>query len=96
MTQREILQTGKIMTGLYGLNWWTDATRKRPNLRVLGRNAFYMMAEPAILGSYTDRGPLQAIPVDGYPQGELSRGWLIHEQLSMAITNPQAVIKGTK
>jgi len=96
VTQREILQTGKIMTGLYGLTWWTDSNRKRPNLRVLGKSDFYMFAAPSELGAYTDRGPIRAIPVDGYNMGETSRGWLLTEFLTMALYNLSAVIKGSK
>jgi hypothetical protein len=95
-TKREILQTGRIFSGLYGLNWFTDANRKRPNLRVLKPGDFYMFADPSMLGAYSDRGPVQATPVDYYNMGERARGWLISETLSFALLNPSAVLKGTK
>lgn len=96
ITQRDILMTGKIFSGYFGLNWFTDSVRKRPNMRVLKKNDFYMFADPATLGSYTDRGPIEAIPVDGYAQGESSRGWYLEETLSMVFTNPSAIIKATR
>ena len=95
-TKREILQTGRIFSGLYGLNWWTDANRRRPNLKVLKPGDFYMFAEPSQLGAYSDRGPVSAVPVDYYSMGERARGWLISETLSMAFLNPGAILKGSR
>lgn len=96
VTQREVLMTGRIFSGLYGLNWFTDTYRKRRNLKVLNRGDFYMMAEPSMLGSYGETSPLQAIPTDGYNQGEDSRGWYIKESLFIALHSPRNLVKGMR
>lgn len=90
-TRYEMLHSGNI-GNLMGLNFITDGYREK-NLQVLQPGEMYMVAQPEQHGGYTDRGPINAVPTDGFNQGLNARGWYMTERLSLAIVNPSSVVK---
>lgn len=93
-TKYQLIQTGQL-GNMLGFNFITDGYRQ-PNMQVLQPGEIYMLAAPEYLGGYTDRGPIEAHPTDGYNQGLNARGWFMHETLSMSVANPWGVVKGLK
>jgi hypothetical protein len=91
-TKYQLLQTGQIGT-LLGLTFVTDGFRQR-NMQVLQPGEIYMVGPPDQHGGYTDRGPIMAVPIDGYSQGLDARGWFMKERMSMSLVNPYSVVKG--
>jgi len=94
VTQYEIIQTGYIGT-LLGLQLITDAYRE-PNQKVLSAGDMFIVSRPDTLGAYTDRGPVNAVPVDQQLHGIPARGWFFSELLSMTVVNSRAVVKATR
>lgn len=93
-TRYEMLHTGNVGS-LLGLNFITDGFREA-NLRVIEPGEIYMVGPPEMHGGYTERGPINAIAVDGYNEGLDARGWFMKERLSMAIVNPASIVKGRR
>jgi len=93
VTQYEIIQTGYLGT-LLGLQIITDAYRE-PNQKVLNAGEIYITSRPDTLGAYTDRGPVNAVPVDQQLHGIPARGWFFSELLSMVVANSRAIVKAT-
>jgi len=94
VTQYEIIQTGFLGT-LLGLQLITDAYRE-PNQKVLNAGDMYITSRPDTLGAYTDRGPVNAVPVDQQLHGIPARGWFFSELLSMTVVNSRAIVKATR
>jgi hypothetical protein len=94
VTHYEIIQTGYIGR-LLGMGITTDGFRD-PLQQVLGPNDLYTISAPVNHGFYTDRGPVEAHPVDSYPQGVPSRGWFMFEVLSAGISNARSVAKAQR
>ena len=91
VTQYELNQTG-VLGNLLGMRVTTDGFRD-PNQHVVAANEGYILTDPINLGAYTDRGPVNATPVDNYPDGVPARGWSFFELVSMSIVNPRGVVK---
>lgn len=95
VSQYEIVQTGTIGS-LLGMTVMTDAYRE-PRLQVLSPGEVYVTGAPEFVGAYTDRGPVSSREVDGtQTRGEVSRGWMFYEILSMVLHNPRAIVKGVR
>jgi len=94
VSQYEIVQTGQIGT-LLGMSVITDAYRE-PRLKVLNAGEVYITAAPDTHGAYTDRGPIQSVPVDSYQDGAPSRGWSMWELIAMVCHNPRSFVKGLR
>lgn len=94
VTQYEIVRTGYIGT-LLGIEIITDGYRD-PMQKVLSANELYLLSDPLNHGAYTDRGPVQANPVDDYAMGTPARGWFLFELLSLIISNPRSVAKAVR
>lgn len=94
VSKYEVITTGYLGT-LYGLSIVTDAFRN-PNLKVLSAGDIYLLSTPEMLGGYTDRGPVAVDPVDGSYVGSVSRGWFMHEFMSMVVANSRAISKATR
>jgi len=94
VTRFEIVQTGYLGT-LLGLQILTDAYRE-PNQRVLNAGEMYITSRPDMLGAYTDRGPVNAAPIDQQLHGIPARGWFFSELLSQTLANARAVVKATR
>jgi hypothetical protein len=94
VSQYEIVTTGQIGT-LLGMSLITDAYRE-PRLKVLNAGEVYILAAPDTLGAFTDRGPIQSVPVDSYHDGVPARGWSMYELVAMVGHNPRALCKGIR
>lgn len=92
--QYELIATGRLGVFL-GMNILTDGFRQ-PNLKVLGSGEMYVVGSPILHGSYTDRGPVQSVEVNNYPEGMIARGWFFVEHLSMSVHNARSVIKAVR
>lgn len=94
ISKYELIQTGNIGS-FFGVNFITDGFRE-PTLRVLADGEAYVTSSPEFTGAYTDRGPVQANPVDSYPDGVVARGWFAFEHLSAVLGNAKAVAKAVR
>lgn len=84
VTQHEVLQTG-----LFGHIWTADIliSKKVP------MGVVYVMADPEFVGVMPIRQDIQVIPADK-PE-ELRLGWVIYEELGLAVVNSLAIAKIT-
>lgn len=82
VTQHEVLQTG-----LFGHLWTADIliSKKVP------MNTVYVLADPEFVGVMPIRQDIQVIPADK-PE-ELRLGWVIYEEIGLAVVNSLAVAK---
>nr|6WKK_A Chain A, Gp27 major capsid protein [Donellivirus gee]6WKK_B Chain B, Gp27 major capsid protein [Donellivirus gee]6WKK_C Chain C, Gp27 major capsid protein [Donellivirus gee]6WKK_D Chain D, Gp27 major capsid protein [Donellivirus gee]6WKK_E Chain E, Gp27 major capsid protein [Donellivirus gee]6WKK_F Chain F, Gp27 major capsid protein [Donellivirus gee] len=82
VTQHEVLQTG-----LFGHIWTADIliSKKVP------QNTVYVLADPEFVGVMPIRQDIQVIPADK-PE-ELRLGWVIYEELGLAVVNSLAIAK---
>lgn len=82
VTQHEVLQTG-----LFGHIWTADIliSKKVP------LNTVYVLADPEFVGVMPIRQDIQVIPADK-PE-ELRLGWVIYEEIGLAVVNSMAVAK---
>jgi hypothetical protein len=84
VTQHEVLQTG-----LFGHIWSADIliSKKVPE------NTVFVLADPEFVGVMPIRQDIQVIPADK-PE-ELRLGWVIYEEIGLAIVNSMAISKIT-
>ena len=84
VTQHEVLQTG-----LFGHIWTADIliSKKCPT------NTVYVLADPEFVGVMPIRQDIQVIPADK-PE-ELRLGWVIYEEIGLAVVNSMAIAKIT-
>lgn len=84
VTQHEVLQTG-----LFGHIWTADIliSKKVP------MNTVYVLADPEFVGVMPIRQDIQVIPADK-PE-ELRLGWVIYEEVGLAVVNSLAISKIT-
>jgi hypothetical protein len=84
VTQHEVLQTG-----LFGHIWTADIliSKKVP------MGVVYVMADPEFVGVMPIRQDIQVIPADK-PE-ELRLGWVIYEEIGLAVVNSLAIAKIT-
>jgi len=94
VTKWEIIKTGRI-GNLLGMSIITDGYRDR-NLQVLERGEFFVCGSPEFLGAYTDRGPVNATPIDEYEKFVPARGWSLNEVISATLGNAKAVARGKR
>ena len=82
VTQHEVLQTG-----LFGHLWTADIliSKKVP------MDTVYVLADPEFVGVMPIRQDIQVIPADK-PE-ELRLGWVIYEEIGLAVVNDMAVSK---
>lgn len=82
VTQHEVLQTG-----LFGHIWTADIliSKKVP------ANTVYVLSDPEFVGVMPIRQDIQVIPADK-PE-ELRLGWVIYEELGLAVVNALAIAK---
>lgn len=82
VTQHEVLQTG-----LFGHIWTADIliSKKCPT------DTVYVLADPEFVGVMPIRQDIQVIPADK-PE-ELRLGWVIYEEIGLAVVNSMAIAK---
>lgn len=85
VTMREILQTG-----LYAHIWGADIMVSK----IVPPGTVYGCADPEFLGVMPIRQDIEVLPADEPKQ--LKLGWVVSEQIGLAIVNPRATAKGNK
>lgn len=94
VARHELIMTGELAV-LYGMTIVSDAYR-HPEHKVLSQGEFFAIADPVTHGQYTDRGGIDAQPIDGATEGIAGRGWFMFESLSMVVANTRSVAKGIR
>lgn len=94
MAQHEILLTGQLGTVL-GMTVKSDAYR-HPEHKVLAKGEQYIFGTPDTLGTYTDRGGIEVLPIDAAVTGVPGRGWHMTAQQSQTLANFRAVACGRR
>ena len=94
VARHELIMTGELAV-LYGMTIISDAYR-HPEHKVLNQGEFFAISDPVTHGQYTDRGGIDAQPIDGVTEGIAGRGWWIYESVSMVIGNTRSVAKGIR
>ena len=85
VTMREILQTG-----LYAHIWGADILVSK----VVPPGTVYCLADPEFVGMMPIRQDIEVLPADEPKQ--LKLGWVVSEEIGIAIANPRGVAKGNK
>ena len=85
VTMREILQTG-----LYAHIWGADIMVSK----IVPAGTVYACADPEFVGVMPIRQDIEVLPADEPRQ--LKLGWVVSEQIGIAIVNPRGVSKGNK
>jgi hypothetical protein len=85
VTMREILQTG-----LYAHIWGADILVSK----IVPPGTVYCVADPEFLGVMPIRQDIEVLPADEPRQ--LKLGWVVSEQIGLAIVNPRGAAKGNK
>lgn len=95
VTTHENIMTGTVAR-LYGTEIVTDQFRD-PRLKVLAKGEVFALAPPEYVGGYTDRGPVESVPVDHLViNGHTSKGWNMAEILSITTHNGRGVSQGSR
>lgn len=94
LAQHEIILTGELGTVL-GLTVKSDAYR-HPEHKVLAKGEQFIFATPDTLGTYTDRGGIEVLPIDAAITGIPGRGWHMTAQQSQTLANFRAVACGRR
>lgn len=89
VSKHELLLTGTLGT-MFGMTISTDAFR-HPQHKVLNQGEFFVVGAAENHGMYTDRGGVNAQPIDGATENIPGRGWFLSELVSMAISNSRSV-----
>jgi len=92
--KHELILEGNLGSML-GTPILTDAFRQ-PELKVLSPGEIYVVAPPENHGTIQQRNDLSSNPVDGYAQGEPSRGWYIFETMAMELVNVKSIAGGKR
>jgi hypothetical protein len=85
VTMREILQTG-----LYAHIWGADIMVSK----IVPPGTVYACADPEFVGVMPIRQDIEVLPADEPKQ--LKLGWVVSEEVGIAIVNPRGVAKGSK
>lgn len=85
VTMREILQTG-----LYAHIWGADILVSK----IVPPGTVYAVADAEFVGVMPVRQDIEVLPADEPKQ--LKLGWVVSEQIGIAIVNPRGVAKGNK
>lgn len=94
VARHELLLTGQLAT-LYGMAITSDAYRHEAH-RVLNQGEFFVISESLNHGAYSDRGGIQSTPIDITTEQIPGRGWVLSEQIAMAIANSRSVAMGVR
>jgi hypothetical protein len=85
VTMREILQTG-----LYAHIWGADILVSK----IVPPGTVYALSDPEFVGVMPVRQDIEVLPADEPKQ--LKLGWVVSEQIGIAIVNPRGCAKGNK
>jgi hypothetical protein len=95
VTQYENLMSGTIAR-LFGTDIVTDQFRD-PRLKVLNSGEMFAFAPPEFVGGYTDRGPIDSVPIDhAVVDGFTGKGWSFSEIVSITTHTGRGVAMGSR
>lgn len=94
ITRHDLVTNGQIAT-LQGMTLITDGYRPS-NLKVLGHDEIYVVADPEYHAAYSTRGGVRSTPTNGANDGESTKGWLMAETFSFVLANLRSVAKGKR
>jgi hypothetical protein len=94
VSRHELVMTGELAV-LYGMTLVSEAYR-HPEHKTLEEGEFAVISDPAFHGAYSDRGGVDAQPIDGTTEKVVGRGWLFSESVSMAVANNRSVAFGRR
>lgn len=94
VARHELVMTGE-MAVLYGMTLVSEAYR-HPEHRTLDEGEFAVISDPAFHGAYSDRGGVDAQPIDGTTEKVAGRGWLFQESIAMSVANARSVAFGRR
>ena len=85
VSQREVLQTG-----LYAKIWGADIMVSK----IVPPGTVFGVADPEFVGVMPIRGDIEVLPAD--EPKRLSLGWIVYEEIGLAILNPRGTSVGRK
>jgi hypothetical protein len=94
VSQYEVLMTGRIGQ-LFGLQLITDGFRL-PEQQVMPEGTFYVLTASDYLGAFTNRGGIEATPLNLAQMGQAGVGWFLSEEWSISLTNNRGVARGIR
>ena len=94
VSKHELLLEGRLGT-ILGMEVVSDAFR-HPEHKVLSAGQMFIIGDAGMHGVYTDRGGVEATPIDASHTGMPGRGWHMFMQLSMAVPNARSVAAATR
>lgn len=94
VARHELVMTGQLGV-LYGMTIVSEAYR-HPEHKVMGVGEFAVVSDALTHGAYSDRGGVDSTPIDGTTEKISGRGWLLEEQVAMAVANSRSVAWGLR
>jgi hypothetical protein len=95
VTQYENIMSGTVAR-LFGTDIVTDQFRD-PRLKVLNSGEIFAFAPPEYVGGYTDRGPVDSVPIDlAVVDGFTGKGWSFSEILSVTVHTGRGISMGNR
>lgn len=94
VARHEIIMTGQLAI-LYGMTLISEAYR-HPEHKVLSKGEFVCVSDMLTHGAYSDRGGINSEPTNVSTEMVIGRGWILHEDVSMAIANSRSVAVGRR
>lgn len=94
VSQYEVLMTGRIGQ-LFGLQLITDGFRL-PEQQVMPEGTFYVTTAADYLGAFTNRGGIEASPLNLASMGQAGVGWFLTEEWSISLTNNRGIARGIR
>jgi hypothetical protein len=89
VTRYNLIQDGTIGT-VFGMPIITDSFRDQ-DYRILDPGQMFITASADYCGGFTDRGGVEATPVDGSAVGKDGRGWFGRQSFSLAVVNAKSI-----
>jgi len=95
VSKLELIQNG-VLGRFFGRDFITDGFRL-PQLKVLATGELYVLAQPELLGGYTERGPVESTEIDGAIRNMPgARGWSFVTDVSIAGHNAKSIQKAVR
>lgn len=89
VVRHELVMTGQLGT-LYGMTLISEAYR-HPEHKVLNKGEMFAVADPITHGAFSDRGGINASPIDTLNEKVHGRGWIIDESVALSVANSRSV-----
>lgn len=94
VARHELVMTGQLGV-LYGMTIISEAYR-HPEHKVMQVGEFAVISDALTHGAYSDRGGVDSTPIDGTTEKISGRGWLLEEQIAMAVANSRSCAFGLR